>query len=71
MKNSNSSATQKSRTTATKTNDKNSQSKTASNSRSRTVKPKSNAAEGLRELFIDQLKDKHVLKWPKMPQQKI
>ncbi len=57
MKNSNSSATPKSRTTTTKTGNKNSQSKTASASRSQTVKPKSNAAEGLRELFIDQLKD--------------
>src|SRR5688572_25582761 len=64
MKNSNSSASKNSRTTATKatssksTGTKSSSTKSASaTSKTGTVKPKASAAEGLRELFIDSLKD--------------
>lgn len=64
MKNSNSSASKNSRTTATKatssksTGTKSSTAKSTSTaSKAGTVKPKASAAEGLRELFIDSLKD--------------
>lgn len=67
MKNSNSSASKNGRTTATKstnsksTGTKSNSSKTtksaSTTSRTSTVKPKASAAEGLRELFIDSLKD--------------
>lgn len=58
MKNSNSSASKNSRTTATKssTNSKSTAKKTSTASASK-VKPKASAAEGLRELFVDSLKD--------------
>lgn len=64
MKNSNSSATKNSRTTTAKSSNSKSNSsssratvKNTSTTRSRTVKPKANAADGLRELLMEQLKD--------------
>ncbi|RKS25004.1 ferritin-like metal-binding protein YciE [Flavobacterium endophyticum] len=63
MKNSNSSAAKNSsKTTAKSSNSKNSPSASKSTAKSpsssaKTVKPKANAADGLRELFMEQLKD--------------
>ena len=63
MKNSNSSAAKNSRTTTAKSsNSKNSSSASKSTAKSpssgaKSVKPKANAADGLRELLMEQLKD--------------